>query len=104
MLEAAILDKKRQVEQLVNEMKEANLQSLSGTTDEIRHLLEGALKIEISMEMYWLFFFSGSSKPGSTRRIIGSPRQLENAVPTNKNPHGVWVWLESIKIIMLHIY
>lgn len=41
MLEAAILDKKRQVEQLVNEMKEANLQSLSGTTDEIRHLLEG---------------------------------------------------------------
>ncbi|XP_077289207.1 ras association domain-containing protein 8 isoform X2 [Arctopsyche grandis] len=73
MLEAAILDKKRQVEQLVNEMKEANLQSLSGTTDEIRHLLEG------------------SSKPGSTRRIIGSPRQLENAVPTNKNPHGVWV-------------
>ena len=24
--------------------------------------------------------------------MLGSPRQLENAVPTNKNPHGVWVW------------
>lgn len=34
---------------------------------------------------------SGSIKPGSSRRIIGSPRQLENAVPTSKNPHGVWV-------------
>ncbi|GLG93252.1 Ras association domain-containing protein 8 [Gryllus bimaculatus] len=30
-------------------------------------------------------------KPGSTRKMIGSPRQLENAVPTSKNPHGVWV-------------
>lgn len=33
----------------------------------------------------------GPHKPGSTRRMIGSPRQLENAVPTSKNPHGVWV-------------
>lgn len=73
ILETAIMEKKRQVEQLVNEMKEANLQSLAGSTDELRHLLEG------------------SCKPGNARRIIGSPRQLENAVPTNKNPHGVWV-------------
>lgn len=75
-LEAAIGDKKKQVEQLVHEMKEVNLQSLAVAppSEEIRHLLEG-----------------GSSRPGSTRRIIGSPRQLENAVPTSKNPHGVWV-------------
>lgn len=33
----------------------------------------------------------GAAKPGSSRRMIGSPRQLENAVPTSKNPHGVWV-------------
>jgi Ras association domain-containing protein 7/8 len=94
MLEAAILDKKRQVEQLVNEMKEANLQSLSGTTDEIRHLLEGkysTLRSKCSATIDSDFYTLGSSKPGSTRRIIGSPRQLENAVPTNKNPHGVWV-------------
>ena len=26
---------------------------------------------------------------------MGSPRQLENAVPTSKNPHGVWVWSRS---------
>lgn len=39
----------------------------------------------------FIFFFSGPHKPGSVRRMIGSPRQLENAVPTSKNPHGVWV-------------
>lgn len=33
----------------------------------------------------------GAHKPGSTRKMIGSPRQLETAVPTSKNPHGVWV-------------
>ncbi|XP_066998896.1 ras association domain-containing protein 8 isoform X3 [Anabrus simplex] len=73
-VEAAIAEKKRQVERLVSEMKEANLQSLAiAPTDEIKHLLEGP------------------HKPGSTRKMIGSPRQLENAVPTSKNPHGVWV-------------
>uniref|UniRef100_A0A182F929 Ras-associating domain-containing protein n=1 Tax=Anopheles albimanus TaxID=7167 RepID=A0A182F929_ANOAL len=75
-LEGAIADKKKQVEKLVHEMKEVNLQSLAivPPADEVRHLLE-----------------VGSVKPGSTRRMIGSPRQLENAVPTSKNPHGVWV-------------
>ncbi|KDR14204.1 hypothetical protein L798_12005 [Zootermopsis nevadensis] len=73
-LEAAIADKKQQVERLVAEMKEANLESLAiAPADEVKHLLEGP------------------HKPGSTRRMIGSPRQLENAVPTSKNPHGVWV-------------
>ncbi|KAH8284083.1 hypothetical protein KR054_009595 [Drosophila jambulina] len=79
MIEHAIVDKKRQVEQLVNEMKEVNLQSLTVTTtaEEIKHLLEGQ--------------GGPGSKQGSSRRIIGSPRQLETAVPTSKNPHGVWV-------------
>lgn len=72
-LECAIIEKKKQVEHLVTEMKEANLQSLSiSPPEEQRHILEGP-------------------KVGSTRKMIGSPRQLENAVPTNKNPHGVWV-------------
>ncbi|XP_013186149.1 uncharacterized protein LOC106131568 isoform X2 [Amyelois transitella] len=73
VLEDAIMEKKRQVERLVQEMKEANLQSLTGSVDELRHPLDGLCKT------------------GSARRIIGSPRQLENAAPTNKNPHGVWV-------------
>ncbi|CAG9856548.1 unnamed protein product [Phyllotreta striolata] len=73
-LETAIVEKKRQVERLVQEMKEANLESLSIVPPEdVRQILEGP------------------AKSGSTRRMIGSPRQLENAVPTNKNPHGVWV-------------
>ncbi|CAK1545681.1 unnamed protein product [Leptosia nina] len=73
VLETAIMEKKRQVERLVQQMKEANLQSLTGSVDELRHPLDGMCK------------------SGSARRIIGSPRQLENAAPTNKNPHGVWV-------------
>ncbi|XP_018899170.1 ras association domain-containing protein 8 isoform X2 [Bemisia tabaci] len=73
-LEAAMIEKKRQVEKLVNDMKEANLQSLAvAPAEELKLLLEGP------------------HKPGSIRRMIGSPRQLENAVPTSKNPHGVWV-------------
>ncbi|KAL3267490.1 hypothetical protein HHI36_011613 [Cryptolaemus montrouzieri] len=73
-LEAAIVQKKLQVEHLVDEMKEANLESLIAVpSEDIRQIVEG------------------QCKSGSTRKIIGSPRQLENAVPTNKNPHGVWV-------------
>lgn len=73
-METAILEKKKQVEHLVAEMKEANLQSLSIVPPEdIRQIVEGP------------------TKAASTRKMIGSPRQLENAVPTNKNPHGVWV-------------
>ncbi|KAF5277602.1 hypothetical protein FQA39_LY06095 [Lamprigera yunnana] len=73
-LEVAIIEKKKQLEHLVHEMKEANLESLSiAPPDELRHI------------------FEGPNRAGSTRKMIGSPRQLENAVPTNKNPHGVWV-------------
>lgn len=44
ILESAIVNKKKEVESLVNEMKEANLLSLSITSaEEIRHLLEGKL-------------------------------------------------------------
>ena len=35
------MEKKRQVERLVQEMKEANLQSLTGSVDELRHPLDG---------------------------------------------------------------
>ncbi|XP_043500394.1 ras association domain-containing protein 8 isoform X1 [Polistes fuscatus] len=74
-LETAIVEKKLQVERLVADMKEANLQSLTVACqdEQVKSLLEGA------------------HKPGSTRKMIGSPRQLETAVPTSKNPHGVWV-------------
>lgn len=68
------MEKKRQLELLLQEMKDANLESLSITaSEELGHI------------------FEGPNRTGSTRKIIGSPRQLENAVPTNKNPQGVWV-------------
>ncbi|CAG9765427.1 unnamed protein product [Ceutorhynchus assimilis] len=73
-LETSIIEKKKQVEQLVNEMKEANLHSLTiaPPPEDLRLIMEGPPR-------------------SSTRKMIGSPRQLENAVPTSKNPHGVWV-------------
>lgn len=44
LIEKAIAEKKKQLEKLVNEMKEVNLQSLTATsTEEIRHLLEGLI-------------------------------------------------------------
>lgn len=42
IIENAIAEKKKQVEQLVNEMKEVNLQSLAvAPSEEVRNLLEG---------------------------------------------------------------
>ena len=73
-MESAINEKKKQIEQLIGEMKEANLRSLlMNPVEEVRYLIENL------------------SRNSMNRRIIGSPRQLENAVATNKNPHGVWV-------------
>ncbi|XP_015913791.1 ras association domain-containing protein 8 isoform X2 [Parasteatoda tepidariorum] len=76
MLEAKLTDKQREMEKLMEEIRDANLRSLSLIpAEEGKFIAEGN-------------FYN---RPGSTRKIIGSPRQLENAVPTNKNPHGVWV-------------
>ncbi|XP_065350209.1 large proline-rich protein bag6 [Cloeon dipterum] len=74
-LETVIKEKKNQLEILVQDMKDANLHSLSiaPASDEGQrsYLLDGTHR--------------------SSRKMIGSPRQLENAVPTSKNPHGIWV-------------
>lgn len=75
-LEAKVSEKQKEVEKLTEEIREANLRSLSLIpAEEGKFIAEGSFH----------------NRPGSTRKIIGSPRQLENAVPTNKNPHGVWV-------------
>jgi len=76
VLDSTLAEKKKQMELLVSAMKEANLQSLI-----------------ISPPAEELVDASGAphQRSGSTRRMIGSPRQLENAAPTSKNPHGVWV-------------
>ncbi|XP_043247298.1 ras association domain-containing protein 8-like [Amphibalanus amphitrite] len=69
-----LLERQRRVEQLLEELKTVNLESLrmSGT-EELAKVTEGP------------------AKSGVSRQLIGSPRQLESAVPTSKNPHGVWV-------------
>lgn len=69
-IDASIIEKKKQLEKLIHEMKQVNLESLSSP--------EGEYTFENTV---------GTVK----RKIIGSPRQLENAVATSKNPHGVWV-------------
>lgn len=78
-VETAIMARKGEVEKLIADMKSANLESLTiSPPEETKAFLD-----DISGP--------GAAKPGSTRKMLGSPRQLENAVPTAKNPHGVWV-------------
>lgn len=73
-VENQIAQRKAEVEKLIQDMKTANLESLTiSPPEESKALLDGP------------------AKPGSSRKMLGSPRQLENAVPTSKNPHGVWV-------------
>ncbi|XP_076338616.1 uncharacterized protein LOC143240290 [Tachypleus tridentatus] len=75
-MDTLLSESEKLIEKLTQELREENLKSLSMTVaDEMKHFMEGNFH----------------NRPGSTRKIIGSPRQLENAVPTNKNPHGVWV-------------
>lgn len=66
---------------------------LQTLTDVIKKGLEKTHFSCLSTRRVHIVFFlpTGLCKAGSARRIIGSPRQLENAAPTNKNPHGVWV-------------
>jgi hypothetical protein len=56
-LETAITEKKRQVERLVSEMKEANLQSLAvAPPEEIRQLLEGRISSIFILLIVFLLF------------------------------------------------
>ncbi|KAL0273037.1 UNVERIFIED_CONTAM: hypothetical protein PYX00_005812 [Menopon gallinae] len=66
MMECVISERRQQLEQLTNEMKEANLRGL---------LCPAAERV----------------RDGNVRKMVGYPRQLQDAVATNKNPHGVWV-------------
>merc|ERR1711874_167766 len=77
LVENQIMTRKGEVEKLIQDMKSANLESLTiSPPEESKTFLDDV---------------SGPVKPGTTRKMLGSPRQLENAVPTSKNPHGVWV-------------
>ena len=57
-----------------------------------KFLIYFLVKLQIKMlRILYFCLIVGPSKPGTTRQMMGSPRQLENAVPTSRNPHGVWV-------------
>jgi len=74
-IDQELSQRKQEVDKLMKEMKSLNLESLTiSPPEENKSFMEGPM-----------------GKPGSVRKMLGSPRQLENAVPTSKNPHGVWV-------------
>ncbi|EEC05439.1 hypothetical protein IscW_ISCW017591, partial [Ixodes scapularis] len=75
-LDSALEERRLVLDRLAQDLREANLQALSLADADHKHWLEAG------------GFYN---RPGSTRKIVGSPRQLESAVPTNKNPNGVWV-------------
>lgn len=73
-VEDQISQRKAEVEKLIKEMRDANMESLAiSPPEESKQFVEGPMK------------------PGSQRKMLSSPRALESAVPTAKNPHGVWV-------------
>ncbi len=75
-MDTLLNEKNSQIDKLAVDIKEANIEGLAlQQVDEVSKLVKQPFH----------------QRSGSTRRIIGSPRQLENAVATNKNPHGVWV-------------
>ncbi|CAG0919946.1 unnamed protein product [Notodromas monacha] len=75
-IEKALSEKRKIASDLAQEMRELNLESLMVmpipvvSPDAARSSNEGL---------------------SSKRKIVGSPRQLETAAPTPKNPQGVWV-------------
>lgn len=74
-VENQISARKEEIENLIQQMKNENLESLRiSPPEETKANLDGHI-----------------GKVGSTRKMLGSPRELETAVPTTKNPHGVWV-------------
>merc|ERR1712111_137040 len=78
-VEHAILARKGEVEKLIADMKSANLESLTiSPPEETKAFLDAFVNYCLDV--------SGPAKPGTTRKMLGSPRQLENAVPTSKNP------------------
>jgi len=80
-VEEQISQRKAEVEKLIQEMREVNMESLAiSPPEESKQFLDAYVNCCI-----------GPPKPGQVRKMMGSPRQLENAVPTSKNPHGVWV-------------
>ena len=76
-------------------MKEANMEALAMTPTE--EALNDSKSGGNRFKWYFCPFFYNYElilKAGNgttSRRMKGSPRQLETAVPTSKNPHGVWV-------------
>lgn len=87
-LDCDLNERKKKIEKLTTEIKEANIEGLTllpledglGATENENHPPDCS---------------SGDNRfayrLGSTRRISGSPRELGTAAPTSKNPHGVWV-------------
>ncbi|CAB4062696.1 RASSF7_8 [Lepeophtheirus salmonis] len=80
-MEEQIRQRKSEVEKLIQEMREVNMETLViSPPEESKQFLDA-----------YVNYCIGPPRPGSSRKMLGSPRQLENAVPTSKNPHGVWV-------------
>lgn len=92
-LDSDLSERKKKIEKLTADIKEANLEGLTllpmeeqtttlGCThldDENHPPLDHGHENRLNVRL------------GSTRRISGCPRELGNAAPTTKNPNGVWV-------------
>lgn len=103
-LEQTLGSKYKEIESVMKEIRKENLNALSLEVPACTLLRSSALNpgsespfLKLHSEVMRHNHTSsllGSrfyNRIGSTRKMLTSPRDLETAVATNKNPHGVWV-------------
>ena len=101
-LEETLRSKYEEMEQVMREIRKENLNALSleapasavlrnpcATSSSSSPFLK--LHSEVMRQSQSLLASRFYNRIGSTRKMLTSPRDLETAVASNKNPQGVWV-------------
>lgn len=101
-LEHTLTSKYQEMESVMKEIRKENLNALSLEVPACTQLRSESLNpdspfLKLHSEVMRHNHSSsllGSrfyNRIGSTRKMLTSPRDLETAVATSKNPHGIWV-------------
>lgn len=102
-LEETLRSKYEEMESVLKEIRKENLNALNAMEVPASSVLRNPaltsssaspflkLHSEVMRHNQSLLTSRFYNRIGSTRKMLTSPRDLETAVATNKNPHGVWV-------------
>lgn len=101
-LEETIRSKYEEMESVLKEIRKENLNALNAMEVPASSVLRSPaltssaspflkLHSEVMRHNQFLLTSRFYNRIGSTRKMLTSPRDLETAVATNKNPQGIWV-------------